>query len=86
METTFENKVSILAELWITYRFDEEFVDFVEYNDLGLPLSFLLRENVVSSTDRAVLLVNETWDLLLASLDIEEDTGFEGIDELLDTE
>jgi hypothetical protein len=35
---TFDNKISILAELWMNYRDDEELQDFIEYNDLGLPL------------------------------------------------
>jgi hypothetical protein len=32
--TSAENKVIILSELWLNYRYDEQFTDFVEYNDL----------------------------------------------------
>ena len=35
MANVFSNKVSILAELWMNYRDDEQLKDFVEYNDLG---------------------------------------------------
>lgn len=81
-ETTFENKCNILAELWLDYRQDQGFEDFVEYNDLGLPLSFLLAEGLVSATEQAKTIIDETFVLLLAALEI-EDAGFESLDDLL---
>lgn len=81
--TNFSNKCIILGDLWLNYRSDEEFEDFVEYNDLGLPLAYLLAENIVSHTDKAENFINETWDLLLGALGI-DDTGFESLDEMLD--
>jgi hypothetical protein len=80
--TPFSNQAGILAELWMNHRGDEEFRDFVEYNDLGLPLAYAIAENVVSVSDKARLFIEETFDVLLAGLEI-EDTGFETLDELL---
>lgn len=80
--TPFSNQASILAELWMNHRADEEFRDFIEYNDLGLPLAYAIAENVVSASDKAKLFIEETFDVLLAGLDI-EDTGFETLDEVL---
>jgi hypothetical protein len=82
-ETTFENKTQILADLWLNYRADGDFTDFVEYNDLGLPLAYAISAGIVPATDRAREFVEETFALLLASLDIEEDTGFDNLDDLL---
>ena len=82
MTTTFENKALILSDLWMNYRTDEEFMDFVEYNDLGLPLAYLLANDIVKSTELAEKFINETFDLLLAGLGV-EDTGFELLDDLL---
>lgn len=82
METTFENKCYILADLWINYRHDEEFEDFVEYADLGLPLAYMLDNNLVKPINDAEKFVNETFDVLLASLDIKEDTGFDNLRDL----
>jgi hypothetical protein len=81
--TSFENKCSILAELWMDYRDDEEFVDFREYNDLGLPIAYALANNIVSKQPMAEQFVEETFDLLLTALEIPEDTGFESLDDLL---
>lgn len=81
-ETSYYVKAQILAELWLNYRNDEEFIDFVEYNDLGLPLAYAISNEIVESTDTAQRFIEETFDLLLTGLDV-EDTGFEDLDELL---
>jgi hypothetical protein len=81
--TPYSNQVSILADLWLNYRNDEEFQDFIEYNDLGLPLAYAIANDIVKSTEMAEQFVAETFDLLLAGLEIDEDTGFETLDDLL---
>ena len=68
----FKKKCEILNQVWTDYRFDEEFEDFIDYNDLGLPLSALIYEEIVSSTPRAEVYVEETFILLLHALGIEE--------------
>lgn len=80
--TTYSDKALILADLWLNYRQDEEFIDFVEYNDIGLPLAYVIANDIVKSTDLAEKFIGETFDLLLAGLEI-EDTGFESLDEIL---
>ena len=80
--TTFENKCLILADLWLNYRNDTQFVDFLEYNDLGLPLAYAISEGIVDTTDLATNFINETFDLLLAGLGI-DDAGWETLDELI---
>ena len=83
METTFDNKVAILAELWLDYRDDEEFTDFIEYNDLGLPLAYAISNDIVKITPTAERFIAETFDLLLAALDV-EDEGFETLEDVLE--
>jgi hypothetical protein len=79
---TFENKVTILAELWMNYRDDEELQDFVEYNDLGLPLAYFLMNEIVLPTSQSELYINETYDLFIASLQV-ADKEWQSLDELL---
>ena len=86
MATPYETKCQILAELWLNYRADEDFTDFIEYNDLGLPLAYAINAEIVASTPAAAGMIEETFALLLAGLDIEEDAGYDSIDELLDLE
>lgn len=80
--TTFENKCYILSDLWLNYRHDKDFEDFVSYNDLGLPLSYLISEGIVESSEVAQSMVEETFSILLSGMDI-DDTGFENLDDIL---
>jgi hypothetical protein len=84
METTKEAKISILADLWMDYRGEDQFKDFMEYNDLGLPLAYLISNGLVKANETAEGFVLEAFDVLLAGLNIKEDTGFETLDDLLD--
>jgi Asp-tRNA(Asn)/Glu-tRNA(Gln) amidotransferase B subunit len=76
------NKAKILADLWLNYRNDEDFIDFIEYNDIGLPLAYIINEGIVQSTEMAQRFIEETFDLLIEALDV-SDTGFDDLDDLL---
>lgn len=81
-ETPFDIKCDILSELWMEYRSDDQFKDFVDYNDLGLPLGFAVSEKLVIPNEAAIAMINETFVILLATLEI-EDVGFDSLDDLL---
>lgn len=81
--TSKENKCKILSDLWLNYRQDEEFADFIEYNDIGLPLAYMIDSGIAKPTELAENFIEETFALLLAALDL-EDIGFESLDEILD--
>ena len=81
----FQNKITILSELWMNYRDDEELEDFIEYNDLGLPLAYFLMNEIVLPTEQAEVYINETYNLLIASLGV-EDKRWESLDEILGTQ
>jgi hypothetical protein len=83
--TTFENKCIILADLWLNYRNDDNFDDFIQYNDMGLPLAYALSEGIVKGTELSDKFIDETFDLLLRAIGI-EDTGFENLDDVLMSE
>ena len=82
-ETPFEVRCMILADLWMNYRGDDEFQDFLQYNDVGLPASWLISEDLCTPNDRLRGMINETFNLLLKALEIEQDHGFDSLDDLL---
>ena len=85
MPTPIENRIDILADLWLNYRDDEEFQDFIAYNDVGLPIAFALNENFVKGTDLSDKFINETFDLLLNGLGLKDlEDGWESLDDILD--
>jgi hypothetical protein len=71
MEMDFLNKVKILSDLWINYRDDDDFDDFMQYNDLGLPLAYLINTELAAVTDQGRIYIEETYNLLCAALDID---------------
>lgn len=82
--TSFEAMCSILGELWMDYKSDKYFKDFIEYNDIGLPIAFLVDNELVEPSNLAIGYVNETWDIFLAALEIKEDTGWDSLQEIFD--
>jgi hypothetical protein len=83
--TPFSKKCEILGELWLKYRSEPEFEDFIDYNDLGLPIAYAIANDIVKSTDLAKSFIEETFDLLLVALGL-EDEDWENLDEMLSAE
>lgn len=82
MPINFSKKCEILGELWMNYRDEGDLQDFVEYNDVGLPLAYFLAEGIVNKKPEAEIYINETYDLLLASLNA-PDEEYESLEDLL---
>jgi hypothetical protein len=82
--TDFENQITILAELYAKHKDDKGFREFIEYNDLGLPLAYLTDEGLCVPSDDGMRYIGETFEMFVGSLGI-EDTGFEALDEMLNT-
>ncbi len=82
-ETTFTSKCEILADLWLNYRDDSEFGDFITYCDLALPLAYAYANAIITErTEQATNFINEAWALLLNGLGI-EDAEFATLDDVL---
>lgn len=82
-KTGRDKKIEILSDLWQNYRYDSEFEDFIHYNDVGLPMAFLVLVDMVSLNDTGGIFLDETYDLLLASLDADPELEYESLDDLL---
>lgn len=82
--TDFRDICKILGELYTNYKEDEEFKDFIEFNDLGLPLAYFVGENLCEVSDDGARYITETWNLFLAGLDI-KDTGWNSLEEMFES-
>lgn len=85
MTTKFSSRCEILGDLWVAYKGDPEFEDFISYNDLGLPLAYAIATEIVTPTPKAEMFVNETFELLLSGLEL-SDEGFDSLDDILGVE
>ena len=80
--TPYSNQCDILGDLWIDYKNDVEFEDFISYNDLGLPLAYAISGGIIESSPLAEGFIKETFSLLIEALEV-EDVGFESLTDLL---
>jgi hypothetical protein len=83
MPIDFTDKCGILGQFWFEYRDDDKLSDFIEYNDIGLPLSWFISTGVVTPNPIAEDYVNETFALFLAALSLTEN-DVDGLDNLND--
>jgi hypothetical protein len=84
MPTNFETKCAILSDLWLNYKDSDELEDFVEYNDLGLPLAYLIHTNLVTVTEEGMPYVDETFNLLCTALGLDSDEEYTSLNELME--
>lgn len=82
MANDFSKKCEILSDLWMNYRDESEMEDFLVYNDLGLPLAHLCHTNLVKPSDQALMFVDETYNILCASLGIDPEQDYESLAEM----
>jgi len=79
---SYSKRCFILSDFWLNYKDDEEFEDFVEYNDIGLPLAFMITEDIVKSTTVGEVYVNEAWELLCTALKIDSKQDYDSLEDM----
>jgi hypothetical protein len=81
--TPFKTKCEILRDFWIQAKLEPSFKEFLSYNDLGLPAAYMVSLDLIPEyTPPIEQMISETWAMLLTTLEVEKDVGFENIDEL----
>jgi hypothetical protein len=79
----FSKKCEILADLWLNYRDDEQLKDFIEYNDIGIPLAYAIAEELAKPTEIGVRYVEESYALLCEALELPDDIEWDSLDTML---
>ena len=78
----FSDKCGILGELWINYKDDKDlgdFIDFIEYNDIGLPLAYGVAEGLIKEvTPLGEGYIEESFAMLIGGLELEDDEFQDG--------
>ena len=75
-------KAEILVQFTQDHFNSEEYDDFFDYNDLGIPLSIAITQDMVILTDSGEELLEETWKELCLLFDANPDDEYESIDDL----
>jgi hypothetical protein len=68
------NKAGILGQLWIEFRNDEDFSAFMEYNDIGCPMAYMVAEGIVKElTPLGEEMLEETFKMFSNLIDVTEE-------------
>ena len=74
------------AEILVQFTQDEfnsgEYDDFFDYNDLGIPMSIAITQDMVILTDSGEQLLEETWIELCNLFGADSNGEYESIDDL----
>jgi hypothetical protein len=66
----------------MAYRNDEQFQDFIEYNDLGLPLAYAFSNELATPTGIAERYIDESYSLLLEALGLSDSEIFDSLEDM----
>ena len=79
--TDFSKQVEILGQFYMSARDNKEMSEFMEFNDIGLPLSYLASEGLCDISEDGKKYVAESWEMFLLAMGI-TDEGFENLGEI----
>ena len=85
MMNEMDRKVGVLADLYLNYRDENQFKEFAEYNDIGLPIAHLVHTGLCNMNKEAELYVEETYDLLVSAMGVDPEQDYQTIDDMLDS-
>lgn len=76
----FSEKASVVSSLWHEFREDEDFSDFMAYNNVGCPLAYSFEQGLIAQlTPKGIEIVEETFNQFLEQVNV----SVEEIDEIL---
>lgn len=78
------SKADIIVQFTQDQFVNEEYDEFFNYNDLGVPIAIALSNGLVNLTEEGEALINETWKDLCELFDADPEEEYESIDDLMD--
>ena len=81
--TDFSEQCELLSQIWTDYRHNENWADFIDFNDIGLPLAYFIHEDIVQVTPEAEAYIVETFKLLVYALQADPEADFDTLQDLL---
>ena len=69
----FSDKAGVIGQLWIEFRNDEDFSAFMDYNDLGCPMAYMMAEGLIKElTPIGEEMITETFKMFLDLINLTE--------------
>jgi len=84
MSTSFLTKCKILSELSVESSWNTDLNDFAKYHDVGLPMAFMIDQDLIELKDGAESYIEETWVDLCKVLQVDPEAEYESADDMVD--
>jgi hypothetical protein len=85
MINEMDRKIGVLADLYLNYRDEDQFKEFADYNDIGLPIAHLVHTGLCNMNKEAEVYVEETYDLLISAMGVDPELDYQTIDDMLES-
>jgi hypothetical protein len=85
MINEMDRKIGVLADLYLNYRDEDQFKEFADYNDIGLPIAHLVHTGLCNMNREAEVYVEETYDLLISAMGVDPELDYQTIDDMLES-
>ena len=79
----YASKIAVLADFYLNYRDQDPYKDLAEYNDIGLPLAYVVHQNLVETNPEGRAFIEETYELLCSAMDIDSEKQYECFEDML---
>lgn len=83
-KTPFSSKVEILNDFYMDYSGSDQYADFIEIHDLGLPAAVLSFNGSATLTEIGIKNVEETWIDFCELLEIDHYGEYESLESMIE--
>ena len=80
-KTPFSKKCEILHDFYLDYAY--EYKDFIQVNDIGIPLALLVTQGCALPTPSGVDYVDASYIALCTMLDVDPDAEWNNLEEMM---
>lgn len=80
----FKKKAEIVTECWLATKTHKQWHELIQYGDLGFPLAYAVNDGMATVDARGQAFIEELYDLIVVTLDIDSDAEYENFEAMLD--
>ena len=84
MSTSFLTKCEILAEVYTESSWNEELAEFRHANDIGLPLAYMVSQDLTTANDKGEMFIESTWEELCLYLKVDNKKEYDSSDDMIE--
>lgn len=82
--TNLETKMQILSDFWVHYSTSEEYAEFAEVHDIGIPLAMLVLQGHATASPSGIKWIESDYDDLCEELVIDKYGDYTSLEQMFE--